>query len=478
MSTDDITELLRRSLQEIAQLEGSEPLNAETSSLLQYLNLQFRARTDPAVAHGLHVAWRAFVTARVVTPLVETTAWTLVDHEPAATDGTATAPEFRLSLPSVIVRVLFPDRSWHELMTTTLFRPDGVTRLRSFRHHVGINKVLTWNSVPRLLAYLRTIAEVGPCEDPVHVAPPCQPQAPIDLTSDIQDPVLRRLAEAKSRDSTHFGSEPQVWFGRFLPPYAPSTVAAFEAANGMAFPEDLVWFLTHVSRELLPGHVIHLCEPDVEVDAVGDADDPECVNDLVEMLDGPMSSRKKIAREHFALQTRGDTDSGRVLVRLNPDSSPWTPSPYFHLFHEALDDMVADEDSAETYGPLCAHIREQVIAEGICVDVPGLRQARDNSASGGEDEDDEGEDEDAFWDEHDRHERGVMWLANFGCSCDVKLVVGGPFAGAVTYMYQVRYKETRVVFPTFRSFVAVVINGGYEWTHTYHPDALTDSVVE
>lgn len=55
------------------------------------------------------------------------------------------------------------------------------------------------------------------------------------------------------------------------------------------------------------------------------------------------------------------------------------------------------------------------------------------------------------------------------------MVTRGPWAGHVLYWYQFASGfEKRVVFPSFRTFVAVVING-FHWNNSALADSVSDS---
>lgn len=333
------------------------------------------------------------------------------------------------------------------LACTSVFHGSSMDHLWSFRHGVGLVRYRDWKTVAGLVAYLGRLCAEGPCQDPLHLVPPCGPQP----SRPVEDPVLRQLAGVVK------------WYRcaksapRVLPPYALPTVAAFEAVNNMRFPADMVTFLTEVSRELIGGHVIRLCEnaPDVRKDS------PEVQEELAALGAGGTSST---AKEVVNLRRHGGTDSGRVIRRLNP-ATVWTPSSQVYTLYEALDLFEEYNTDFRRMAVRCNNIRTRVRETGVDVDMgPAwaaavVRGDAEAEAEASADAVRSDGFEDDVADDSNPVRPGVMWLANFGCQCDVELVVRGPYAGGVIYKYQVDTDETDVIFPSFTSFVAVVING-------------------
>jgi hypothetical protein len=100
----------------------------------------------------------------------------------------------------------------------------------------------------------------------------------------------------------------------------------------MTFAADLRWFLTTVSREIVPGTVVALCVHDVanyffseEAFHARTDDDPD-VQSLIqnELKDLGYFEAGAVARETVALLRHGGTDAGRAVRRINPDLV-WDP---------------------------------------------------------------------------------------------------------------------------------------------------------
>ena len=349
-------------------------------------------------------------------------------------------------------------------------------QLRSSRHGVRCRAKRTFDTLGEAVAFLDGLATHGPCPDAVTVTPPCSTPIPVAL-EEIACPILRRAAQAKF-----------YFWPRHLPPYAETTVAAFEAANNMTFPGDLRWFLTRVSRELLPLHVIKLCRkaPGVQV---------QC-RVLVKKISGSFWAEQKSRGDAFLMSEAmaeevaaelssmgaaagGDsagtvlTDAGRVCRFIDTDGI-WKPRRIGHgkcyTFPEVLGFFSRDPRLTKK----CDKILASVTREGLEVDMwegwdSGLVVGPEHAEDPAQTDSDAAEDPDSRW-----GGPGRMLLSNFGCSCDVFLVTRGPLAGCVTYKYQVLTAERDVIFPNFTAFVAVVINGGYHWQHQHHEDGDND----
>ena len=282
---------------------------------------------------------------------------TLVDG--AHTPGSRYVCTLRHAGHGVDVHVYAADWS---LCTTRFVYTGSRTRVRSFRHGTGLTRQVTWTTFAALVAFLSAVHAEGPCSDPVMVVPPCVGHDRHPGAHPHPDPVLCALEDAVLNLSMlvpGVGWVPRR-FVRTLPPYAPSTVAAFEAANDMAFPADLVWFLTHVSREVVPYAVVTLCDVEPGWDSEDDENletdapdpDPEVQEVLATHADYKFRSRKlAVAREVVALRRHGGADAGRPLRRLQPQPPglAWCPArsralPLMDLLQRP-DQEVPDTDS-------------------------------------------------------------------------------------------------------------------------------------
>jgi hypothetical protein len=350
---------------------------------------------------------------------------------------------FQSKLHDVTVKVLAPRTycACRDFVATKLLYTSSGKRVKSFAHKVGIASKVEWVDVADVVRYMQTIDVLGPCEDPVVEAPPCLAQ-PSVAADDVEDPVMRELVQRLC---------PHV-----LPPYAPSTVAAFEHANSMEFPADLKWFLTHVSRSLRPSSVTHdvisLCETEEDLHE----DSPEVFAEMVRLRPGNPRVAAEVALEVVSLRRHGDTDSGRRLRRLHPlavwDTRTTTIVPFLTTLRRMgkLPRHAADRTPfLQFLHERCKYIRHRVAERNIPVDMGPLWESRKEAPVLGYTE---------TVDDTDPYCPGRMVLANFGCQCDAHLVVRGPFRGCITYMYQVDVAERVTVFPSFTSFAAIVCN--------------------
>jgi hypothetical protein len=325
--------------------------------------------------------------------------------------------------------------------------------IQSFYHKLGTYPFRSWRTLAGLAAFMGSLAKDGPREDEKVAVPPCEPQAAV-ATSDIPCWVLKELAEQNG---------PGLLLS--LPPYAESTVAAFERLNGMRFPEDLRWYMIHVSRELQPGHIVHLCEP---VLPLGDEADGEGEGqDLVMMSwanthDDPRLksydrySREEIAMEALSLFRCGGSDTGRTLIRLNPVYA-WDPrTGYAMSVSQAMSYM--DEEVVQVAWRRTSARLQKLRRRGLQVDVEPLWDCWPEVVQVPPVHNPHVPDEDSsVQDDRNLYQPGTMLLSNFGCSCDLELILRGPFAGMVRYMFQVETREARTIFPSFTAFVAIVL---------------------
>jgi hypothetical protein len=328
---------------------------------------------------------------------------------------------------------------WGKFFGTKLLHTSSGAPVVSFRHKMGISRfVEEWVNVSDVAVYMQHVNDEGPCEEPVFKAPPCGAQPSVAPT-EVADPVMRELAQKLSPHE--------------LPPYAPSTVAAFEAANNMTFPADLKWFLTHVARSLQQNYdFVALCEPEEDLDE----DTPEVMAEMIRLLPGNPRATTEVAMELVALRRNGGTDSNRVLRRIHPhavwDTRKTSITPFLKTLR-VMGKLSRNPEGLSSFSrdlhDRCKAIGRRVEQLGIPVDMGPLWAGRKEAQLVG--------DVDTV-DDTDPYCPGRMLLANFGCQCDVHLVVRGPFQGSITYMYQVNVREKRTVFPSFTSFVAIVCN--------------------
>ena len=228
-----------------------------------------------------------------------------------------------------------------------------------------------------------------------------------------------------------------------LPPYAESTVAAFEALNNMRFAADLRFWLTRVSRELIPLHVILLCTLDgLEAGEVGRAlVQQRCCHSFTEYY-----------HEAAILHKRGGSDAGRHLRQ--EKHLDWVYMPQHAL------------TKVWTFPAWWARLREQyagqadmaTLLDTISCDLD--RQALDLHVDV------------ANWYPWTGAgvymQRGLMYLEHIGCTSNARLVMRGPYAGHIEFLFSVGSVAETIILPSFTAFVALAINGGYNWHHRFH----------
>jgi hypothetical protein len=247
--------------------------------------------------------------------------------------------------------------SYLGLVTASLMHANST--LRSFRHGLGARRKRLFADTHSLGLFLDAIVEHGPCEDPPVLAPVCDPRALCleeDAAAPAPNPILHALA---------FGAGQGV---RNLPPYAPTTLQAFEDLNNFKFPADLKWFLTHVSREVKPGFFVCLCRHAKGVSRRCKAV-LECQGRIGYELD-------RVAREMVCLDLHGNSDSGRALRRLNPDLLLVEEyAERYRPLHDVLEWFTISVHDHEELFALCNAVHRYVMGSGIALGIRATEPA-------------------------------------------------------------------------------------------------------
>jgi hypothetical protein len=360
----------------------------------------------------------------------------------------AWVPAIATEEEAVVLRCALHDATVHVGMYSAdsfaavfLTRTSTKRRPRSVRHY----SFTSCTSLAELLALLEDVAATGLCEPDAVIVPAPAPWRP--------------RGDAFATQPTPWFRQEYVEFPWRLPPYAEATCAAFEAANHVTLPPDLRWFLTHVSREISPGRVVKLVRKDAGLGIV------------VKPGRRGREQRSPYVTEALSILANDCTDAGRRLqVRHNPGkvwdpvkSSHWVTLPEFYAETDADTDLSAEGRA------VFERDRAQMEASGLEF---GLGQAWEQVLAARQhapvDEVDAAAPEDAIEYGPWRCRDGCLRLANFGCTCDLDLVLDGPFAGCVLYEYQLLwYTSGMVVFPSFAAFVHMVLMPDFKGPMTY-----------